>query len=209
MKKKIIDIWVILSISIIVILIAINIPYTTTESYKDKEYYTEQEPYTTTQKYYANESYIENVPLNNYTTSGWYLTDDSINDKFDLKMSVKNTGNSSGEFWITFHVISTNRSYDVTTNRAFLKPNESYQFIQTFAGSFSYASYRVYQTTKEVTKYQKVIKERDITANRSIDKSRDVVKQRHVTLSLIERVLNNAPVSPPPDAPLPSPPAED
>jgi hypothetical protein len=203
MKKKIIDIWVILSISIIVILIAVNIPYTTAENYMDKEYYTEQEPYTATQKYYENESYIEIVPLNNYTTSGWYLTDDRINDKFDLKISIKNTGNSSGEFWTAFHVISTNRSYDVTTNRVALMPNESYQFKQTFAGSFSYASYKVYQTTKNVTKYHKVIKERDITANRSIDKSRDVVKQRHVTLSLIERVLNNAPVSPSSDAPPP------
>ncbi|VVB85068.1 Uncharacterised protein [uncultured archaeon] len=209
MKKKIIDIWVILSISIIVILIAINIPYTTTESYKDKEFYTEQEPYTTTQKYVEKEAYIEYVPLNNYTTSGWYLTDDRINDKFDLKISIKNTGNSSGEFWITFHVISTNRSYDVTTNRAFLKPSESYQFIQTFAGTFSYASYKVYQTTREITKYRDVTKGRDITANRSIDKSRDVVKQRKVTLSLIERVLNNAPASPPTVAPLPPPQPED
>ncbi len=209
MKKKIIDIWVILSISIIVILIAINIPYTTAESYTDKEFYTEQEPYTTTQKYFEKESYIEYIPLNNYTTSGWYLTDDRINDKFDLKISIKNTGNSSGEFWIIFHVISTNRSYDVTTNRVVLMPNESYQFKQTFAGSFSYASYKLYQTTREVTKYRDVPKERDITAYRNIDKSRDVVKQRNVTLSLIERMLNNAPVSPTPEAPLPPPPPED
>ncbi len=195
MKKKIIDIWVILSISIIVILIAINIPYTTVENYKDKEYYTEQEPYTTTQNYFENESYIENIPLNNYTTSGWYLTDDRINDKFDLKISITNTGNSSGEFWIAFHVISTNRTYDVTTNRVTLMPNESYLFKQTFAGSFSYASYKVYQTTREVTKYRDIPKERDITAYRSIDKYRDVIKQRSVTLSLIERVLSNAPIS--------------
>lgn len=195
MKKKIIDIWVILSISIIVILIAINIPYTTAENYTDKEFYTEQEPYTTTQKYFEKESYIENVPLNNYTTSGWYLTDDRINDKFDLKISIKNTGNSSGEFWIAFHVISTNRSYDVTTDRVVLMPNENYQFIQTFAGSFSYTSYKVYQTTREVTKYRDVPKERDITAYRDIEKSRDVVRQRSVTLSLIERILNNAPAS--------------
>ncbi len=209
MKKKIIDLWVILSISIIVILIAINIPYTTVESYTDKEFYTELEPYTATQKYLDKESYIENVPLNNYTTSGWYLTDNRVYDEFDLKISITNTGNSSGEFWITFHVISTNRTYDVTTNRVALMPNESHQFKQTFAGSFSYASYKVYQTTREVIKYRDVPKERDITANRSIDKSRDVVKQRHITLSLIERVLNNAPVSPPPDASLPPPPPEE
>lgn len=203
MKKKIIDIWVILSISIIVILIAINIPYTTTESYKDKVFYTEQEPYTATQKYIEKEAYIEYIPLNNYTTPGWYLTDDRINDKFDLRISIKNTGNSSGEFWITFHVKSTNSSYDVTTNRVALMPNESYQFKQTFAGIFSYASYKVYQTTREITKYRDVTKEREITANRSIDKSRDVVKQRKISLSLIERLLNNAPVSPPSDAPPP------
>lgn len=63
MKKKIIDIWVILSISIIVILIAINIPYTTTESYKDKVFYTEQEPYTATQKYIEKEAVYRIHPV--------------------------------------------------------------------------------------------------------------------------------------------------
>jgi len=193
--RKIIDIWVILSISIIVVLIAINIPYTTVEPYTEKELYTETEPYTETQKYLEKEAYTENVPLNNYTTSGWYLTDDRINDKFDIKVSVKNTGNTSGEFWITFHVKSTNGSFDVTTDRALLMPNVSYQFKKTFAGRFSYASYKVYQTTREVTKYRDVTKERDVTAYRNIEKFRDVVKQREIRLSLIERILNNAPVS--------------
>ncbi|MCX9009783.1 MAG: hypothetical protein OIN66_01555 [Candidatus Methanoperedens sp.] len=191
MRKKVIDIWVILSIFIILILIAINIPYTTAEPYTEKEFYTETEPYTATQTYYEKESYTENIPLNNYTTSGWYLTDDRINDEFDLKVSVKNTGNASGEFWITFHVKSTNGSFDVTTNRTFLMPNGSYQFKQTFAGRFSYTSYKVYQTTREVTKYRDVPKERDITAYRDIEKSRDAVKQREIKLSLIERILED------------------
>lgn len=189
--RKIIDIWVILSISIIVVLIAINIPYTTAEPYTEKELYTETEPYTETQKYREKEAYIENVPLNNYTTSGWYLNDDRINDKFDIKVSVKNTGNTSGEFWITFHVKSTNESFDVTTDRALLMPNESYQFKKTFAGRFSYVSYKVYQTTKEVTKYRDVTREREITANRTIEKFLEVVKQREIRLSLIERILGD------------------
>lgn len=195
MRKKIIDVWIILSISIIVFLIAINIPYTTVEPYTEKELYTEIEPFTATQKYLEKEPYIENVPLNNYTTSGWYLTDDRINDKFDIKVSVKNTGNTSGEFWITFHVKSTNESYDVTTERALLATNESYLFKKTFAGRFSYVSYKVYQTTKEVTKYRDVTKERDITLNHTVEKFRDVVKQREIRLSLIERILNDVPVS--------------
>lgn len=195
MKRKVIDIWVILSISVMVVLIAINIPYTTVEPYTEKELYTETEPYTATQKYFEKESYTENIPLNNYTSSGWYLTDDPINDKFDLKISVKNTGNTSGEFWIAFHVKSTNGSFDVTTNRTYLMPNESYQFKQAFVGRFSYASYNVYQTTREVTKYRDIPKEREITVHREIEKFRDVVKQREIRLSLIERILNNAPVS--------------
>src|SRR5574337_106609 len=112
MRKKVIDIWVILSISIIVVLIAINIPYTTMQTYTEKEFYTETEPYTATQKYSEKESYTESVPLNNYTTSGWYLTDDSVNNEFDLKISLENAGNTSGEFWIAFHVKSTNGSFD-------------------------------------------------------------------------------------------------
>lgn len=205
MRKKPLDFWVILSIFIIIILIAINIPYTTVETYPEKEFYTEPEPYTAIQKYSEKESYTESVPLNNYTTSGWYLTDDSVNNKFDLKVSVKNTGNASGEFWINFQVKSTNGSFDITTNRTSLMPNESYQFKQTFPGRFSYVSYKVYQTTKEVTKYRDVSKEREIPAYRDIQKSRDVVKQREIRLSFIERILNDAPALPSPEAPLPSP----
>lgn len=191
--RKIIDAWLIISIFIIIILIAINIPYTTAEPYTVKEFYTEQEPYTTTETYFEKESYTENVPLNITTKVNWYIADDPINDEFDLKATIKNSDNIEGEFWITFHVESTKGSYDFTTNRVFLMPNESHQFKQTFDGRFSYAAYRVYQPTKEVTRYQDVPKERTITSYRDVEKSREVVRLKEIKLSLLQRILNIRP----------------
>src|SRR5574342_86052 len=101
-KRKIIDGWVIIGIFSMVILIAINIPFTTEEPY------TEQEPYTYTETYFEKEPYIEDVPFNITTNVNWNITDDSFNNQFDLKATIRNTDNVSGEFWVTFHVESSN-----------------------------------------------------------------------------------------------------
>lgn len=187
--RKAIDGWVILGISIILILIVINIPYTTVESYREKEFYTENEPYNATETYFEKESYTDQVPLNNYSISGWFYKDDRINEKFDLMLTIKNNDSNSGEFWVTFHVESTKGEYDNTTNRVFLMPGESYQFKQTYDGIYSYSSYKVLQTTKEVTKYRDVPKERTVTRYSELEKSRDVVRQKEIKLSLLERIL--------------------
>ena len=191
-QRKIIDSWVIVSIFIIIGLIAINIPYTTAEPYTDREFYTEKEPYTTTETYSETESYIESVPLNISTAVDWYITDHLIDDKFDLKATIKNTDSIKGEFWVTFHVESTNGSYDFTTNRVVLMPGESNQTKQTFDGSFSYATYKVYQPTEEVTRYRDIPKDRTITSYRSIEKSREVVKLKKINSSLFQRILNGS-----------------
>jgi hypothetical protein len=187
--RKVIDRWVILGIIIILILIVINIPYSTVETHTEKEFYTENEPYNATETYVEKESYTDYVPLNNYSISGWFYNDDRINDKFDLRLTIKNNGSNSGEFWVTFHVESTKGEYDNTTNRVFLMPNESYQFKQTYDGIYSYSSYKVFQTTKEVTKYRDVTKERTVTRYRELEKSRDVVRQKEIKLSFLERIL--------------------
>jgi len=51
----------------------IKYPFTTTESYTEKEFYTEQVPYNTTETYYEKESYIDNVPLKFNTTVNWHI----------------------------------------------------------------------------------------------------------------------------------------
>ena len=188
-QSKIVDGWVIISIFIIIILIALNIPYTTTESYLDTEYYTEQEPYTTTETYYEKESYIENVPLNINTTLDWHISDNRVINEFDLIATLKNTDNTSGEFWVTFHVESTNGTYNFTTNRVFLKPEENYPIKQRFSGIFSYVTYKVNQPTKEVERYRDVPKERTITGYRDIEKSHEVVRLKEIKLSLLQRLL--------------------
>jgi hypothetical protein len=187
-SRKVIDGWVILGISIILILIVINIPYTTLESYSDKEVYSENEPYKATETYFEKESYTDHVPLNN-SISGWFYKDDYLNEKFDLIVTIKNNDSNSGEFWVTFHVESTKGEYDNTTNKVFLMPNQSHQFKQTFDGIYSYSSFKVFQTTKEVTKYRDVPKERTVTSYREVEKSRDVVSQMEIKLSLLERIL--------------------
>ncbi len=188
--RKIIDGWVIISIFVIIILIAINIPYTTAEPYTDKEYYIEQEPYTTTETYYEKEPYIENVPLNLNTTVDWYITMHPIDDKFDFNETIKNIDHTGENFSVTFHIESTRGSYDITTNKVFLKPGDRYQTKRTFDGIFSYATYLVHQPTKEVTRYSDVPKERTITGYQDISKSREVIKLKESRGSLLQRILN-------------------
>lgn len=203
--RKIIDGWVILYIAIIIILIALNIPFTTTESYTEKEFYTEQEPYNMTETYYEQESYIDNVPLKINTTVTWNITNHRYNNEFDLIATLKNTDNSSGEFWVTFHVETTNGSSDFTTNKVFLKPGESNQFEQGFVGIFSYVTYKVKQPTIEVKKIRDVPKERITTGYRDIEKSREVVRVKKIKLSILQRILKiPAPPEPPSQPPVQS-----
>ncbi len=192
-KRKIIDHWVIIGVCIIIILIGINIPYTTTESYTEKELYTEQEPYNTTQTYYEKEAYIDNVPLNIKATVNWHISDRLVFDQFDLIAVLKNTDNVTGEFWVKFHVESTRGFHDFTINRTSLKPGESYQIKERINGSFSYITYRIYQPTIEVEKFRDIPKERTITATRPVERSRDVLRVRKNTLSLLQRILNYPP----------------
>lgn len=202
--KKIIDGWVILYIAIIIILIALNIPFTTTESNTEKEFYTEQEPYNMTETYYEQESYIDNVPLKINTTVTWNITNHRYNNEFDLIATLKNTDNSSGEFWVTFHVETTNGSSNFTTNRVFLKPGESNQIEQGFVGIFSYVTYKVKQPTIEVKKIRDIPKERITTGYRDIEKSREVVRVKKIKLSILQRILK----IPAPPEPLSQPPVE-
>jgi len=188
-KSKIIDGWIISTFFVIVIIIAVNIPYTTAEPYTDKEYYTEQEPYTANETYFIKEAYTENVSLNLSTKVDWYIVDYIFYDKFDFKAILRNTDNLAGRFWVTFRVESTKGSYEFTTDSVFLRPGESYQIIKTFDGRFSYAAFRVHQPTKEVKKYRDIPEEKTITAYRDVDKSRDVVKLKETRLSFLERLL--------------------
>lgn len=192
-KRKIIDGWVKLYIAIIIILIALNIPYTTKETFTEKEFYTEQEPYNHTQTYYEKESYIDNVPLKINTTLNWYITDYRYKDEFDLIAILKNTDNISGEFWVTFHVESTNGSFDFTTESIFLMPDEIHQFKHGFTGLFSYVTYKVKQPTREVEKFRDIPEERTVTSYRDIEKFRDAVRVKKNTLSLLQRILKYPP----------------
>ena len=186
--RKIIDGWVIISILSIIILIAINIPYTSSESYEEKEFYTEQEPYILTEKFVEKELYIENVPLKNKSTEDWRISDNRIKEEFELIATLKNVDNSSEEFWVTFHIESTNRSYDFTTNRVFLMPGESYQIKNRFRGIFSYLTYKINQPTVEVGRYRDVHKERNVTGYRDVEKSRPVTRVKKIKLSLLQRI---------------------
>jgi len=203
--RKIIDSWVILYIAIIIILIVLNIPYTTTESYKEREFYTEQVPYNATETYYEKESYIDNVPLKIKTTVNWHITNHPYKDEFDLIATLKNTDNSSGEFWVTFHIETSNGSSDFTTNKVNLSPGEIYHIEKGFVGIFSYVTYKVRQPTIEVEKFRNVPKERITTMYRDVEKSREVVRVKKIKLSILQRILKiPAPPEPPSQPPVQS-----
>jgi len=203
-QKKIIDRWVIMGSFFILMLIAINIPFTTTESHTEKEFYTEQVPYTTTETYFEKEAYIENVPLNIKATIKWYISDRRVNDQFDLIATLKNIDNVTGEFWVKSHVESTKGSFDFTTNRTDLKPGESYQINQRIDGAFSYVTYTINQPTQEIEKLRDIPKERTVTGYRDVENSRDVIRIKKNKLSLLQRVLNYPP-NYEPEKPLPKP----
>jgi hypothetical protein len=200
--RKIIDGWVRLYLAIIIVLIALNIPFTTTESSTEKELYTVQEPHNATVKYYEKETYIDKVPLKINNTVNWYITNHRFNDEFDLIATLKNTDNSSGEFWITFHVETSKGSSDFTTNKINLSSGESYQIEKRFIGIFSYVTYKVRQPTIEVEKIREVPIERITTRYRDLVKSREVVRVNKIKLSILQRILKiPAPPEPPSQPP--------
>lgn len=203
-RKKIIDRWIITGSFFILMLIAINIPFITTESHTEKELYTEQEPYTTTETYFEKEAYIENVPLNIKATLNWHISDRRVNDQFDLIATLKNIDNVTGEFWVKFHVESTKGSLDFTTNRTGLKPGESHQINQRIDGAFSYVTYKINQPAQEIEKYRDIAKERTVTGYRPVEKSRDVIRVKKNKLSLLQRILKYPP-NYGPEPPLPNP----
>jgi len=184
MEKKWIAIGVILAIMCACVVMSIpmiEVPYTVKEPYTATETYYEKEPYETTETYYETEPYTDYVPLS-YTASDWYYTDHFLSDEFDLMVTVKNTDNVGGRFWVTFHAVSTKGIYDSTTNSVFLMPGESHKFEHTFGGTHSSGCYyEVHRTTKEVTKYHKVAKEKTVTKYRDVAKERTVTKYQDVT----------------------------
>jgi len=181
-----------MSIPVIKVAYTVKEPYTTTETYYEKEPYEttetyyEKEPYETTETYYLTEPHTEIVPLS-YIITDWVFG--GYIDSSDQKVTIKNVDNTGGSFWVTFHSVSTDGTYDYTTYSAFLMPSESNNFKHTFPGRYIHedSSYNIHTSTKEVTKYRKVQKERAIIKYREVPKERtvikycDVAKQRTVT----------------------------
>ena len=184
MEKKWIAISVILAIicaCVVMSVPVIKVAYTVKEPYTATETYYVKEPYTTTETYYVTEPYTDHVPLS-YRTSGWYYYNHLWSDEFDLKITVKNTDDVGGRFWVTFHAVGTEGTYDSTTNSVFLMPGESHEFKHTFSGThLSGCDYEIRRTTKEVTKYHDVSKERTVTKYHNVAKQRTVTKYRDVT----------------------------
>jgi len=194
MKWKIGGLVVAILVIGLVLMVPVNVQeiYEATETYIEKEPYTAtetyyvKEPYETTETYYETEPYTDYVPLS-YTPSSWYYYNHVWTDEFDLMITVKNTDNVGGRFWVTFHAVGTEGIYDSTTNSVFLMPGESYEFKHTFSGThLSGCGYDVYRTTKEVTKYHDVPKERTVTKYHDVLKERTVLKTRTVQKPIYE-----------------------
>ena len=126
--------------------------------------YTVKEPYTATEMYYVTESYTEQFPLSYKSDSLTY------SDEHVLDVLVTNIDDTGGEFWVTFHAIG---SPVVVTGRAFLMPSESHHFKHIYSGVYPWG-YNIHQTTKEVTRYHDVPKERTVT------KFSDVTKYKYI-----------------------------
>ncbi len=150
-----------------IILIGINVAYTTAEQYTDIENYTEKVPYNVIENYTEKEAYT--VPM----YSG-YL----VNDEPEKGMTYQLDNVTSYSYNITGKNI---RGQDEYTYRI------CYQFYCYDRPNITYADIE----TESVTKYRDVQKSRQVTKYNEIQKSRDVNKTRYVNLSFLQRILKN------------------
>ncbi len=150
-----------------IILIGINIAYTTAEQYTDIENYTEKMPYNATENYSEKEAYT--VPM----YSGYLVNEDPEKD-------------------ITYQLDNvTSYSYNKTGKNIMGQDEYTYRICYQFycydRSNITYADIE----TESVTKYRDVQKSRQVTKYNEFQKSRAVNKTRYVNLSLLQRILKS------------------
>ncbi len=150
-----------------IILIGINIAYTTAEQYTDIENYTEKIPYNVTENYTEKEAYT--VPM----YSGYLVNEDSEKGiTYQLNNVTSYSYNNTGK---------NVRGQDEYTYRI------CYQFYCYDRSNITYADIE----TGYVTKYRDIQKSHQVTKYRDIQKSRSVNKTRYINLSILQRILEN------------------
>jgi hypothetical protein len=182
----------VIAVGIVIIGASFVIPINTQEFYETNETYYEIEPHTSIETYYEIEPYTDSMPLT-YTTFNFHSINYPLKNEFDIAVTVKNTDSVRGEFWVNFHAENcAEGSYNFTSYPVVLMPGESYPFIHIFNGTcYGVRSYEVYSTTKEVTKYRDVPKQRTITLWKDVPKETMVLKVRTVKKPIYQIIMKN------------------
>ncbi|VVB94010.1 Uncharacterised protein [uncultured archaeon] len=150
-----------------IILIGINIAYTTTEQYMDIENYTEKIPYDVTENYTDKEAYT--VPM----YRGYLINEDT----------------EKGMTYILGNV--TSYSYNYTGKNIRGQDEYTYRICyQFYCYDHSNITYEDIET-EYVTKYREIQKSHQVTKYEEIQKSRAVNKTRYINLSILQRILKN------------------
>lgn len=161
-----------LMISIIlgtIIIIGINIPYTTTEQYNTTENYTEKQPYTGTNNYTEQETYT--VPIYH----GYLFHDDILQ--------------SESITYILENVTQYFFNYTGKNN----KQQDEYNYTicyQLYCHQYTNITDTAIRVDN-VTKYRNVQKTREVEKYRYIIKFRKVNKTIYTNISLLQRFLQN------------------
>lgn len=174
------------------------IPVNVQETYEATESYNEKKPYTATETYYVKEPYTVYVPLNYMVLDHTYwdfihrefYSRDNINFSWlsgcDVFVTVKNSDDMGGNFWVTLCVTTSTGFYEYTTYPVFLAGGESHEFTHAFQGDYNSSTYEVHRATKEVIEYRDVPKERTVTEYRDVIKEGTVLKTRTVQKPIYE-----------------------
>lgn len=187
MSKK--TIGIICGVVIAVCLIFFVVPFSFTEPYEDIETYYVNEPYDATETYYVTEPYIDYVALQYWGFGSGASNYPLFWTGCDVWVTVKNTDDASGYFWVTFTITTLGGGTESKRDTHFLTSGEEHKFEVSFPDYFASYSYTVEPPTKEVTKYRDVAKQRTVTKYHDVAKQRTVTKYRTVHESLFEHLF--------------------
>jgi hypothetical protein len=207
---------ILLGIVSLFIILLLNISYTTTETYIDREYYTineaysdieyysESEPYNDIEYYMVKEPYdtqvinAYNSPV--YTTyySGWIEYTNGVTNfrqTFTGGWSSYDTVYTGQDFWNNneYTLKVCNSEYCYTYYRVHSWNFNSHQEVRGYETKYrtdTITQYRDVQKSREITKYRNVQKSRTVIKYHDVPKFRDIIKTKDVTLSTVQRIFN-------------------
>jgi len=168
--------------------------YQTTETYYVTEDYTVEQPYVDIEIYYETEPYDKSVPID-YVVTGEEGYNYFGGGGFYVRVYIKNTDSISGTFTVVFDLTLEGGVKDTESKSKYIAAGKTEMLTVSYHGaalrSFTYSitpptktvtAYRDVPKTREVIKYQPVIKYRDVPKERTVWKTRPATRWKRVPM---------------------------